>query len=310
MAAENKVELINRDNLVVRGRLLRIARLRDEYYVPVEHPEGLISEVGASKAGVDILTFVQEIQHRTPRCKFQMEHDQMAVLPLTTYDEWFNKTLTFKPRNKLRKCTKSGIEIRSVEFSDDLVGRIRRVYDETPVRQGKRNWNYGKDLETLKKEHATFLANSEFIGAFYKDELIGFVKVTHLKQASFLMNIVAMTCHRDKAPTNGLLARAIEICTAKKVPYLVYGIWGTKGRGLNEFKVANGFQCFAVPRYFVPLTLKGKLALKLGLHRKLIEYVPEKWILHAAALRTKWSEFKYRKSLSKRAEDAMGATSG
>ena len=57
----------------------------------------------------------------------------------------------------------------------------------------------------------------------------------------------------------------MERCAEKGIPYLVYALW--LDDSLGDFKRSNGFQKFDLPRYFVPLTRKGKLALKLGLHR-------------------------------------------
>jgi len=47
-----------------------------------------------------------------------------------------------------------------------------------PSARGKPNVHYGKDIHTVRKEEATFLDRSIFIGAFLGEELIGFVKLT------------------------------------------------------------------------------------------------------------------------------------
>ncbi len=54
-------------------------------------------------------------------------------------------------------------------------------------------------------------------------------------------------------------------CEKRKLPHLVYGYWGTSS--LGDFKHNSGFIEMKVPRYFVPLTAKGRLALRLGLHK-------------------------------------------
>jgi hypothetical protein len=218
----------------------------------------------------------------------------MAVLPLTTYAHWFDKQLTFKPRNRLRKAWKNGVETRVVDFTDDFVRAVMAIYNETPLRQGKRNWHYGKDFDTVKREHATFLERSEFIGAYAGDELIGFAKLTHSAHHCIVMNMVAKVSQRDKAPTNALLAKAVEQVTARQIPLLNFGVWGR--RGLNEFKLANAFECTKVPRYYVPLTLKGAWALKLNLHRSLKERLPEHWIVKLADTRARWNEWRHRQT--------------
>jgi hypothetical protein len=153
--------------------------------------------------------------------------------------------------------------------------------------------HYGKDFETVKRENQTFVENSHFIGAFYKSELIGFVKLVHDRTYSSLMQIISKVSHRDKAPTNALMARAVQVCTENQVPYLVYGTWSK--RGLGDFKIHHGFECFDIPRYFVPLNLRGKVLLELNLHRKFIQYIPEKCLSIVINWRNSWNSSKYKK---------------
>ncbi len=279
-------------DIKVSGRLLKTAHLTDEYYVDAPDPAALVAELKQRRAA-DVFTFVQELHDTKPRFEHRLSWDQMAVLPLTTYANWFDKQIKFKPRNRLRKAWKAGVETRMLGFSDDLVRAIMEIYNETPLRQGKRNWHYGKDFDTVKREHATFLGRSEFIGAYFKDELIGFAKVTHGERSSILMNIVAKMSARDMSPMNALIAKSVECVAARNIPLLNYGVWGR--RGLNEFKVAQAFECLEVPRFHVPLSAKGQWALKHDLHRGLKERMPEAWIVKLADTRAKLNEWLYRK---------------
>jgi hypothetical protein len=282
--------------LQVRGRFLKTAQLNDEYYVGVPDPLAFIENMKrqSSNLGADVFTFVQDLHDREAHFQHVLSWDEMAVLPLTTYAHWFDKQLTFKPRNRLRKAWKNGVEARVVEFSDDFVRDVMVIYNETPLRQGKRNWHYRKDFDTVKREHATFLERSEFIGAYARGELIGFAKITHSAHHSIVMNMVAKVSQRDKAPTNALLAKSIEQVTARQIPLLNFGVWGR--RGLNEFKLVNAFECARVPRYHVPLTLTGACALKLNLHRGLKERLPEPWIVKLADTRASWNEWRHRQA--------------
>ncbi len=65
-----------------------------------------------------------------------------------------------------------------------------------------------------------------------------------------------MISERDKAPTNALIAKAVEICAEAGVGLLQYGIWSR--RSMGAFKKHNGFQAVEVPRYYVPLNWRGK----------------------------------------------------
>jgi hypothetical protein len=263
---------VNGINVAVSGLFPKTAKLRSEYFVSVDEPIAFIEAMKRSHVNADVFTFVSRLDDREPKPHAIQTTDKVAVMPISTYEYWFDKQLYFKPRNKLRKSIKAGVIARKVEFSDELILGIKQIYDETPIRQGKANRHYKKDFDTLKREHSAFLDRSDFIGVFFQDEMIGFVKVTHTDAYSVLMNIVAKICHRDKAPTNALVAKTVEICAARNSKFLMYGVWGA--RGLNDFKEANGFECFEVPRYYVPITLRGRLALQMGLHRRFVDIVP------------------------------------
>jgi hypothetical protein len=146
---------------------------------------------------------------------------------------------------------------------------------------------------------ATFLDRSDFIGAFWEGELIGFIKITSDGKSAGLMHIISMIVHRDKAPTDALMAKAVELCSEKRIAYLHYGLW-SKG-GFGKFKENHCFECYNVPRYFVPLTAKGKLMLKLGLHRRLAGRLPPGWRERMVAWRNEWNRFRYEQRVTDRA---------
>jgi hypothetical protein len=110
------------------------------------------------------------------------------------------------------------------------------------------------------------------------------------------MHIVSMIRHRERAPTNALVAQAVRSCADRRIPYLVYAnfAYGRKVRSsLSDFKERNGFQRVDIPRYYVPLTSWGKLALALGLHRRVAELVPEPVAAKLRELRTAWYQRKF-----------------
>ena len=82
--------------------------------------------------------------------------------------------------------------------------------------------------------------------------------------------------HFDKRPANALIAKAVEICEPQRViSHLIYCsyIYNDPKSSLTEFKRRNGFEKVLLPRYYIPLTPKGRLALNLGLHRGLVQSV-------------------------------------
>jgi hypothetical protein len=142
----------------------------------------------------------------------------------------------------------------------------------TPVRQGTPFWHYGKDFETVKRQFSRFLFREELIGAYYGGELVGFAMLANARQYGVLGQIISKIKHRDKAINNALIAKVIEKCETKQLPYLVYAYWNENS--LSDFKRHCGFECIKLPRYFVPLTFRGTLALKLGIHRDWKEIIP------------------------------------
>ncbi len=228
-----------------------------------------------------------------------MEWDNLAVLPVSTFDHWWNHQIRSLPRNRARQAEKRGVTLREVPFDDQLVRRIWEIYNECPVRQGRRFSHYGKSFETVYKEEATFLNSSFFIGAFFHDKMIGFVKLMtdETRTQANLMNIVSMVGHRDKAPTNALIAQAVRSCAERGIPNLVYQSfsYGKKQADtLSHFKEINGFQRIDLPRYYVPLTSLGSLAFRLGLHKRFTDLVPEPLLAKLRELRKAWYDRKFQ----------------
>jgi len=280
-------------DIKIQGRLVRIACPELDSYEPLDDPEAVLEGLRKCRVRVDLFTFMQSIAEASPRYTYPMEWDNLAVLPVSTFDHWWNHQIRSYPRNRARQAEKRGVTLREVAFDDALVEGIREVYNESLVRQGKPNVHYGKDIRTVHKEEATFLERSVFIGAFVGEQLIGFVKLVtdeNLTQAN-MMNIVAMIRHRDKAPTNALIAESVRSCAKRGIRYLVYQnfTYGNKRPdSLTNFKEVNGFQRVDLPRYYVPLTLLGRAALRLRLHHRLVERLPEPVAAKLRDLRGAW----------------------
>jgi hypothetical protein len=272
---------------VVKGRVLRIAAARDEPYECVPDPPRFLAALRACRLPADVFTFCQPIADRAPRYSYRLEWDSYSVLTISTFDHWWKRQINDKTRNMVRKAGKKGVSIRTVPFDDALVRGIESIYDESPVIQGKPNRHFRKGFAVIEAVHATFPERSEFLGAYWGGELIGFVKLLYGDNVASLLSIISKAAHRDKAPTNALLARAVERCSERGIENLHYGLWSR--RGLGEFKKHHAFARADVPRYYVPLTRRGRLALALGAHRKLADRVPERWLVAAANLRDRWN---------------------
>ena len=279
----------------VAGSFLKIGRLAAEKFDFLDDPPGALAQLRAARARIDIFTFLQRPTHNSPEHAYPMVWDNFALLRISTYDSWWTEQLDNKTRNMVRRAEKKGVSVREVPFDDDLVRGIWTIYNETPVRQGKPFPHYGKDVATVRREAATFLDRSVFVGAFLEEELIGFLKLTPdqgFTQAG-IMNIVGLVRQRDKAPMNALIAQAVRTCADRGVPSLTYAnfAYGNKQRDtLAEFKRNNGFERVDVPRYYVPLTRVGEVAFRLGLHRKLRDRIPERVMSRLRNARSAWYE--------------------
>jgi hypothetical protein len=275
----------------VRGRLLRIAGLAADGYAFLDDPAEAIDGLQTQGRPVDLFTFAQEPPDTAPRYDYPWEWDNVAAVPVSTFEHWRTRQVKDKTRNMLRRADRAGVVVREMPFDDALVRGIAAIYNESPMRQGRRFKHYGKNLELVRRENATLLDRSVFLGAFVGDDLVGFAKVVTARRQAALMQILAMIGHRDKAPTNALIARAVGVCEQQRVPYLVYGRFSYGRRPadpLSDFKRHNGFERIEVPRYYVPLTPVGRAALLLGLHHGLRAWVPPAVIDRFRKIRARW----------------------
>jgi hypothetical protein len=100
--------------------------------------------------------------------------------------------------------------------------------------------------------------------------------------------IISSLKHRDKSPNNALIAKAVDVCAAQGKTQLVYLFWSDDS--LAEFKRRCGFEPVRVPRYWVPLTWRGRLALATGLHRGWKSLVPPRVKAVLKGWRRRWHE--------------------
>ena len=285
-------------DIQVQGKLLRIARLDGDKYKFLEDPEPVLAGLRGRDTRVDLFTFMQRLPDTEPKFNYPMEWDNLAVLPVSTFEYWWTKQIGFKARNKAKQAAKKGVIVREAPFDEAFAKGIWEIYNESPVRQGRRFPHHGKSLETISKMSSTFLDTSIFIGAYLEEKLIGFIKLTtdDSRTQAGMMHIVSMIQHRDKAPTNALVAQAVRSCADRGISHLVYSnfAYGKKERStLSDFKERNAFQRINLPRYYVPLTNLGWAAFRMGLHHKLVDRLPEPLLAKARDFRYSWYKFRF-----------------
>ena len=265
--------------VIVTGGAVKTASLRDEHFTAapqISDLEKFIAELKQSGLRPDVLTFFQRPPDLQPKFSYPIEWENYAAVPVTTFEAWWDK-LPQEARKNTRRAAKRGVEVKVVPFDDELARGIHKICNEAPVRQGRPFWHYGKDFETIKREHATYAECSDFIAAYFEKELIGFIKLVHVDRLANIMTILALNAHHDKRPMNALLTKAMEISAQKGFAYFVYGnyVYGNKkDSSLVEFKRRNGFEQVNFPRYYIPLTWQGKIYVALRLYRGAVGLLP------------------------------------
>ncbi|PYU29744.1 MAG: hypothetical protein DMG31_16220 [Acidobacteria bacterium] len=292
------IKLCGKD-VKAEGRLVRIARLDGDKYNFPEDPQALVNGLRKCGTRIDLFTFLPRLSKTSPEYHYPMEWDNLAVLSVSSFDGWWTNQIDNKTRNMVRKAQKNGVVTRELAFGDTLVRGIWEINNECPIRQGKRFPHYGMSLDRVREYAGTFLDRTIYIGAFLGNEMIGFVKLVmdETQTQACLVHILSMVQHKGKAPTNALLAQALRSCTDRGISYLVYEnfSYGKKqGDSLSRFKEANGFRRLDLPRYYVPLTRIGWAAFHMGLHHKLVEYLPDSITAKLRDFRTAWYSRKFQ----------------
>ena len=265
--------------VITTGRWIKTAVVMDEEMIEgetVEDPESFRCLLKHSGLQADLFTFAQKLPDLTPRHPYHLEWDNAAVIPITCFADWLANRADSSVRKNLKRAKRHGVVAQLADFDDALVEGICRINNESPMRQGKPFWHYQKDFDTVKLENSTYLDRSAFIGAYLDGELIGFIKMVYVGTVATTVQVISQKRHSEKKPTNALLAKAVEICEHKGMSHLVYGQYAYHGvnNSLTEFKHRNGFKQVLLPRYYVPLTAKGAIAIKLKLHRGLGDSIP------------------------------------
>jgi hypothetical protein len=276
----------------IDGKGVRIARIA-EGFDSADHIDEIISALKNSGQRIDLFTFIQRLSETTPLHNYPMEWDNFAVLPVTSYDQWFSKQIKTHTRNKIRKAEKAGLTVKEVPFDDDLIRGISVINNESPVRQGRPFWHYKDDLETVRRKNGTFLSQAVFLGVFHEGAMIGYAKLVSdpTQQQAGLMQILTMLQHRDKATSNLLISEAVRSCANRSIPNLWYAnfSYGKKEKdGLSDFKEQNGFRRVDIPRFYIPITMLGRIALRTSLHRGLKERIPWSFQERLRKFRNRW----------------------
>ena len=290
---------VNGDELITKGKLLKIAHIRGEEMREegIDAPELYLAALKSDAKGIlgaDIYSFTQKLPATKPMYPYIMEWESIAAIPLVSYKQWW-EGLPQVTRKNVRRSQKRGVVVKTKDFDENLIEGLRAVNNDSPTRQGMRNAYYGLTPEETSERYGEFVGRCEFICAYSGGEMIGFLHLVYRGDVASILNLTAKSSHFDKRPANALLARAVEICEARGITHISYGLYNygnKRDSSLREFKIRNGFVEILVPRYFVPITPWGRLCMKANLHRGLIGILPSSVIATGIRGRDLWHGLK------------------
>jgi len=269
LTVDNELEFVT----INRKLALRIARDQTEYERNVVPTAELLTKLG--ERGIDVFTFLERgwcCKIQDPQKSWVKADDNIALLTLNGYDEWL-KSIGKKTRNMIRKAEKSGIRTSAAEPNEKLAEGMWKIYNETPIRQERGFPHYGTSLQQVIRGMLP-RPNCSYLGAYLQEELAGFVQLLYGDDIAIISQILSLQKHLDKAVNNALVAKTVEVCAGKSVKWIMYGRMGNHP-SLDDFKRSNGFTRFQLTRYYIPMTRKGKVAMKLGLYKEVKDTLPQ-----------------------------------
>jgi hypothetical protein len=252
-----------------------IARDMGEYERDIMPTEEFLEKL--RQRGIDIFTFIERkwlSEIPNPPDWWVKAEDNVGLLRVFPYEQWLKAIVKRTRHNMVRKAEINGIKTAAVEPDDSFIKAVWKIYNETPIRQNRAFPHYGISLQTVR-QRVLSAQNSVFIGAYLQDELVGFAHLVQGDNIAILSQLLSFQKHFDKAVNYALVAKAVEVCEKKGIKWLMYGRMETAHPSLDRFKKNNGFNKFSITRFYIPLTIKGKLAVKLRLHRDLKDTLPK-----------------------------------
>jgi hypothetical protein len=283
-----KYFMVDNRELYSTGKLIKICGLVNGWYEDVEKPAELINSLKRSQERNHIFTFFQRVPHTVPKYGFYMEPYPVSVIRVINYDDWWKNGIGRKARQAVKSSEKKGIKVNFAAFDNEYIKGISDIYNETPIRAGKKFPHYKDSLNKVKNENGTFFDRSVYLGAYHGNEFVGFARIILENEFADILQLLSKLSHREKCVNNALLAKIVEICSERKVNYIAYGDFDSSS--LNDFKRHNGFSRMDLPRYYIPLNTMGLIALKLRLNRRFSQWLPDRMMPFLRDLRKRWHE--------------------
>lgn len=269
-----------RNILVMKGRFLMQARLIWEYAYDFTPQNAFLQDL--KTYGVDLVSFVERTFLRkidrqdipqTVHGGCLTETETVGLLSMTSYEDWL-RSIGKKARQDVCRSERRGIDVTNVRVDDRFLRDALAIYNETPVRQGRRYTGYGETLQRLKEKFRDS-KSARILGAYHGAQLIGLLWMMPGDHVAQIGSFVHLISERDKLPAKALIAAAVRDCCEKGIRFLVYPTAFGLQPGIDSFRLRMKFVPFAVPRHYLPLTRRGYTALKLHVHKPIQHVLPK-----------------------------------
>jgi len=229
----------------------------------IDHTEEYFTDLdgvpqGADLSGLDIFTY-----WRRNWVKRQVSDDTilkrniLAVLRLPdSYDCWYG-SLDKRVRHAIR-TSRTSLEQCTV---DDGTDAIASIYAEIEERQGRPFPFHSIDAAELERIMVR-RNESVFFRGLVGDRIVGAARVIPSMSEGFAIvaSFISRSSDFDKKPNDRLLAGLVEWAIQNQIRLLMYDYLGDDSLGF--FKRRHGFCPLPIPRYAVPLTIRGSLVLR------------------------------------------------
>ena len=179
--------------IIAKGKFVTLASIFDEYWLRADtlpDPHHVLQQLRSVSQKPDLFTFAQRVPDTKPRFDFDLEWDNVAAIPVSSYDIWFREQISSASRRNIRTSEKKGITVKASKFDGDYIRGIMSIFNESPIRAGRKYWHYGKDFSTVEAENGTYHERSTFLGAYFKGEMIGYMKIVWDTRSAAIMQIL------------------------------------------------------------------------------------------------------------------------
>src|SRR5215472_15714892 len=108
--------------IIITGKLIRTACVHDEAWKRTElrDPEVCLSEIARQHPSTDVFTFSQMPPARPAEFRYRSVRDSIAVISLTTFDDWWTR-LPQETRKNVRRAARCGVSGETKQFDEELV---------------------------------------------------------------------------------------------------------------------------------------------------------------------------------------------